>query len=207
VGLIRDLGTLNQSLKMAILGDKMPEIKYALGDMKVVALSIAGPFAYWMASGHSIERWGAKSIELRPWTRNNFRNVMVLLHISSNTSFDCFFDQMDFSLEKAPKFSIVGAAILGEIRKYEDAELFERDRRSHCWLGDETHEQVVEQYGIHPYGHVMTRPILFDKPILDVPGDRGYWVPNPKKEKQFDRQERAFTKAMNLLEKQYQLAA
>jgi hypothetical protein len=66
---------------------------------------------------------GAKSIELRPWTRNNFQNVMVLLHISSNTSFDCFFDQMDFSPEKAPKFSIVGAAILSEIRKYEDAEL------------------------------------------------------------------------------------
>ncbi len=184
----------------------MAQGQYAIDDMKVVALSIAGPFAYWMASGHTIKRWGTKSIELRPWTRNNFQNVMVLLHISSNTSFDCFFEQMDFSPEKAPKFSIVGAAVLSEIRRYEDAESFEHDRRSHCWIGDETYDQVVEQYGIHPYGHVMTKPILFDKPILDVPGNFGYWTPNPARP-QFSRQENAFKKAIKLLEKQQQLAA
>ena len=161
--------------------------------MEVRALSIAGPFAYWIATGRVIEPFGAKSIEMRSWgTRHE--DILVLLHISQTRDYDFAFEFMDFGLKEAPKSSIVGAVTLKGTILYNSEELFERDCRTHCWIGDNDYDYVVgECYGgKFPYGHIFTNPVVFNQPILNVPGDRGYWMPNPKKAKQYEVQKPAF---------------
>jgi hypothetical protein len=167
--------------------------------MQIYALSIAGPFGYWLASGRTIEPYGKKEIELRTWGRSDDflkKETMVLIHISSTTEYDHHFHKMDFTLEQAPKFSFIGAAVLKEIILYDQEKLWKRDRRHTCWVGDEDYQTIYAEYGGKLYGHVFTEFLLFDPPILDVPGDRGYWRPNPKKVKQFERQQVGFAAAI-----------
>ncbi len=167
--------------------------------MQPYALSIAGPFGYWLASGRTIKPFGKKEIELRSWTRSNDfveKKPFVLIHISSTTDFYHHFHKMNFTLEEAPKFSFIGATVLKEIIHYDTEKRWKQDRRRTCWVGDEDYETIYDQYGGKLYGHMFTEALLFDPPILNVPGDRRYWRPNPKKEKQFERQQVGFAAAI-----------
>lgn len=77
---------------------------------------------------------------------------------------------------------------------YDRAEKWEADLNRHCWVGNESYQEVLSCYGGYPHGHVMEDAIAFPKPILDVPGAFNYW--EPKKE----RQKVGFEKAAELLE-------
>lgn len=161
--------------------------------MEVRALSIAGPYAYWLADGRVIEPFGTKAIEVRSW-HTKHENILVLLHISQSTDYDSAFRQMDFGLEEAPKSSIVGAAILKKSIRYDSEALFEQDRRTHCWTGDDTYETIVRECyeGKPPYGHIFTNPVVFKEPIRNVPGNHRYWQPNPGNARQYEVQQPAF---------------
>jgi hypothetical protein len=172
---------------------------FLIGEMPVYALSIAGPFARWIASAATVEKWGQKSIEIRSW-KISHRSIWVLLHVSQSPMYDYVFRDMPFTLLECPKFTIVGAAILTDVTEYTDAELWERDRSKHCWVGHESYRTICRESGKAPFGHVFTQPILFDSPILNVPGDRAYWQPNPKKPKQEPHQRVAFERAIALIQ-------
>ena len=168
----------------------------------IYALSIAGPFGYWVASAKKTAD-GIKSIEVRSWKRNLAPGTVVLIHTSSNCSYDHYFQPLGIDLSDAPKFSILGAVTFQGCRVY-DEDLWKKDQKHHCWQGDADWKTVREGYGAPPVGHVLSDPILFAQPILDVPGEFGYWKPNPKKP-QFERQQKGFEKATALL-KQLQYA-
>lgn len=167
--------------------------------MKLFALSIAGPFGYWMVSQIDVQPYGVKEIELRQWTRIKLAPILVLIHVSSTKAYDHHFEAMPFGFDKAPKGSFVGAAVLKQIKQY-DAQSWEADRHRHCWVGSETWEDIEWPYYMGTvYGHEFTDFLEFKEPILDVPGDRGYWRPNPKKPKQFERQQIGFNKAIQVI--------
>jgi hypothetical protein len=162
----------------------------------IYALSIAGPFGYWIASAKKTAD-GIKSIEVRSWKRNLAPGTVVLIHTSSNRSYDDYFQPLGIDLSDAPKFSILGAVTFQGCRVYNE-DWWEKDQKHHCWQGDASWKTVFEGYGSQPVGHVFSDPILFANPILDVPGEFGYWQPNPKKP-QFERQQKGFDKALALL--------
>ena len=164
----------------------------------VYALSIAGPFGYWIASAKKTAD-GMKSIEVRNWKRNLAPGTVVLIHTSSNRLYDDYFEPLGIALSDAPKFSIIGAVTFQGCRVY-DEDWWKKDQKQHCWQGDAAWETVCEGYGTQPVGHVLSDPILFAKPILDVPGAYGYWKPNLNTP-QFERQQKGFDKATALLKK------
>jgi hypothetical protein len=173
--------------------------QHFINQQPVYALSISGPFARWIAGEVKLKEWGQKSIEVRPWNSSH-RNIWVLLHVSQSSDYDEFFDLMPFTSKDCPKSSIVGAAVLSEVIRYDESKQWEQDRRKHCWLGSESYSEVCHGYGKAPFGHMLTQQILFDEPILNVPGDRAYWQPNAKKPDQAIRQRPAFEKAIAKIE-------
>ena len=74
----------------------------------IYALSIAGPFGYWVASAKKTAD-SIKSIEVRSWKRNLAPGTVVLIHTSSNCSYDHYSQPLGIDLSNAPKFSILGA--------------------------------------------------------------------------------------------------
>lgn len=150
------------------------------------ALSIAGPFARLLAEG-------SKEIELRSW-QTKYRGL-VLLHSSSSRDYDAYFDILNMSASECPKASIVGAAILDDCIAYTTAALWNRDLERHRWMGDEPYSDIRANYynGRPPIGHVFVHPLLFEQPILDVPGAFNYWTPRN------DRQQAAFDQAANYI--------
>ncbi|MDX2229514.1 MAG: hypothetical protein NW220_07745 [Leptolyngbyaceae cyanobacterium bins.349] len=165
----------------------------------IYALSIAGPFSYWLASAKETS-YGIKQIELRSWKRYLQPGTIVLIHSSSNSEYDHWFAPLGISKHSVPKFSLIGAATFQGCRLYSSEELWEQDRRIHCWMGNENWETVYGDYGGNLVGHVFTNPILFPKPIPNVPGEFGYWKPNPKKP-QFERQQKGFDLAISQLQR------
>jgi hypothetical protein len=144
--------------------------------------------------------YGVKRIEVRSWIRRTLLpGTPILIHTSSSHDYDHWFEPLGISLSDAPKFSIIGVATFQGCRSYFNKELWDRDRKDHCWLGDADWRAICQGYGCNPVGHVFSHPILFSEPILDVPGDRAYWRPNPKKSKQFERQQQGFEKAISIL--------
>lgn len=79
---------------------------------EIRALSIAGPFAYCLATG-----W--KSIELRSW-KTNYRGL-VLLHASTSRDWDYAFEVLNLVLEDCPKAAIQGSATLVDCIEYTSA--------------------------------------------------------------------------------------
>lgn len=150
------------------------------------ALSIAGPFARLIAEG-------SKEIELRSW-RTQYRGL-VLLHSSSSTDYDAYFDLLDMNAAECPKASIVGAAILDNCIAYTDATLWNRDLERHCWMSEEPYSDIRANYYNckPPIGHVFVHSILFEEPILNVPGAFNYWTPRN------DRQQAAFDQAVSYI--------
>lgn len=149
------------------------------------ALSIAGPFAYLIATG-----W--KSIELRSW-KTSYRGL-VLLHCSGGTGFDWIFDEPDApSRQDCPKMAFIGAATLVDCIAYTNSQQWERDLEVHQWLGDEDYQEIRQHYygGKPPIGHVFEDPILFDPPIMRVPGAFQYW--KPKNQRQVEAFEYAWS--------------
>jgi hypothetical protein len=160
--------------------------------MELYALSIAGPFGYWLLSQQTIEPYGQKTVELRSWKPPRL-GIMVAIHCSQNKEFDHNFKRLGIDPALVPKSSILGVAVLNEYRVYDTEEQWERDRHSYCWVGDEAYNYIrSEYYGGPPIGHVFSEFMLFPEPILNVPGDRQYWRPNPKKPKLLERQEAGF---------------
>jgi hypothetical protein len=148
------------------------------------ALSVAGPFPWRLASGK-------KKIELRSWS-TSYRGI-ILLHSSSGAGYEDLFEHFGMSRRNCPKFALIGAAKLVDSVIYDTPEKWEADRDRHCWVGDESYEEVLACYGGYPRGHVMEDAIAFNTPILDVPGARNYWLPKS------DRQKTGFEKAIALL--------
>lgn len=148
---------------------------------EIRALSIAGPFAYLLATG-----W--KTIELRSW-KTNYRGL-VLLHTSTTKEWDYAFELLDLTSEDCPKAAIQGAATLVDCVEYKNASQWERDLEAHQWLGDGDYEQIQRECydGKPPFGHVFENPILFDEPIHDCPGAFNYWqAKKPKQQKGFEQ--------------------
>lgn len=144
------------------------------------ALSIAGPFARLIAEG-------SKTIEIRSW-KTNFRGL-VLLHSSSSRDYDFCFPVVEMNPDECPKLAIIGAAILTDCIAYTNAQLWNCDLESHCWIGDDSYETIRDDYynGNPPIGHIFEHPILFEPFILDVPGAFNYWQPrNPRQQTGFD---------------------
>ncbi len=136
---------------------------------------------------------GIKSIEIRSWF-TNYRG-WVLLHVSQMSDYDWLMPELGIPDEQCPKSSIVGAAKLVDCIRYTSEELWERDRSKHMWVGGESYEEVVwDCYGGKPpCGHIFSSPVFFDPPILNVPGDRNYWLPKKP------HQQSAFEQAIALL--------
>lgn len=97
------------------------------------------------------------------------------------------------SRKDCPKFALIGAAKLVDSICYDRASKWEADLDRHCWVGDESYQEVLACYGGYPYGHVLEDAIAFDTPVLDVPGAFNYWQPKN------DRQKLGFEKAIALL--------
>lgn len=133
-------------------------------------LSVAGPFGLVLATG-------VKPIELRSWL--TYWRGMTFFHVSQSKDYDHHFKNLDIHPTQCPKSSIVGAGRLVEVITYSTEELWERDRGLHLWAGDETYQEVREDYygGKPPIGHRFEDAILFDAPVLNVPGARFYWAP------------------------------
>jgi hypothetical protein len=167
--------------------------------MPVRALSISGPFAYWMASQTEVPAYGTKSLELRSW-RSKQPRTLVLLHISGTKDYDHHFAEMPWTIKECPKYSIVGSAVFQDCVEFgpQDEARFEALRRNHCWVGEEDFDEVYHDiYGKTFFGHRFTDFCLFDQPVLKVPGDRGYWQPNAKKP-QYEDQLAGFKSAIAL---------
>lgn len=152
---------------------------------QIRALSVAGPFPWLLSSG-----W--KPIELRNWS-TTYRGI-VFFHASSGVGYEHLFAQFGLNRKDCPKYSIVGAAKLVDCICYDRASKWEADLERHRWVGNESYDEVLSQYGCCPYGHVFEDAIAFDSPILDIPGAFNYWEPKN------DRQKRGFEKAIALLE-------
>ena len=65
----------------------------------IYALSISEPFGYWIASAKKTAD-GIKSIEVRSWKRNLAPGTVVLIHTSSNRSYDHYFQPLTLLLYK-----------------------------------------------------------------------------------------------------------
>lgn len=148
------------------------------------ALSVAGAYPWLLASGK-------KAIEIRIWGEKSHRGI-TLLHASSGSEFEQSFEDHALTREQCPKFSLVGCAVLVDVICYDSRQKWERDIDRHLW--DEDYEMVLDCYdGRFPYGHIFEKPLLFDKPIRNVPGKYRYW------EAANDRQKAGFAKAIELL--------
>ena len=90
---------------------------------------------------------GYKPIEYRTW--GTAIRCVTLLHCSGSEEWDYSFEDWGITRAKSPKYAIIGAAHF-----------------SNCVQGDD---------GM--WEHVMTDPILFEEPILGIPGSRSYWRP------------------------------
>ena len=166
----------------------------------VYALSIAGPFGRWLVGNEKISGLGRKSIELRSW-KVRHRDILVLIHVSQSTDYDHHFTRMPFTRKDCPKSCIIGAAVLKDIILYQTEDLWRQDQQKHCWVGDESFDYIyTDCYRGTPYGHTFVDQLLFEEPILNVPGDRGYWQPNPKKPIQQAKQEPAFNEAIRRIQ-------
>lgn len=169
----------------------MPNVVLNLDNMNILAkssplkaLSIAGSYPLLLASGK-------KAIEIRIWGEKAHRGL-TLLHSSSGSDFEESFEEHGLSREQCPKFSLIGCAVLVDVVCYNSRQKWERDIDRHLW--DEDYEAVLDCYdGRFPFGHIFQKPLLFKKPILDVPGRYRYW------EAANDRQKAGFEKAKLLL--------
>jgi len=139
------------------------------------ALSIAGPFAYCLATG-----W--KTVELRSW-RTSYRGL-VLLHTSSTRDWDYAFEYLNLVLDDCPKAAIQGAGTLVDCVEYASARQWDADIDKHRWVGDQSYGWIKRECygGKNPIGHVFENPVLFEEPIWDVPGARNYWTPAKTKQ-------------------------
>lgn len=138
----------------------------------IKALSVAGPYSWAIANG-------TKQIEIRSWYTSY--TGPALLHASSGAGYEHMFDHFKLERKYCPKFAIIGAAKIKTCIQYNLPKLWDSHKSRHCW--DETYEEVLEQYGKFPFGHVMVDPIIFDEPILNIKGALNYWAPRTDDQK------------------------
>lgn len=150
-------------------------------------LSGTGPFPLLLAEG-------TKSIEIRSWD-HSYRGIVFFHTARFNKIHLPSYEYWDMQLEECPDQALLGSGILSEIVHYDTPEHWYADLNKHCWTGDPDYNYVVKECynGYPPFGHVFVDPILFDKPVLDVPGSHKYW--NPLN----DRQKAGFHQAITIL--------
>lgn len=157
------------------------------------ALSIAGPYACLLAKG-------MKQIELRSW-KTSYRGL-VLLHCSASRFYDPEFETWGILPTQCPKSAIIGAAILFDCITYNTRQQWEGDEKRHLFFAEFMKYPEIRRdcyNGKPPIGHVFKNPIVFEPPILGVPGALNYWRPKT------ERQQEGFERALALLNQEVAL--
>lgn len=162
--------------------------------LSIRALSIAGPYARLIAEG-------SKEIELRSWT-TSYRG-MVLLHCSASKFYDPEFETWGVLPAECPKSAIIGAAILSDCITYNTRQQWEGDEERHLFFGEFMKYPEIRRdcyNGKPPIGHVFENPIVFEEPILAIPGALNYWIARNEKQQQ------GFEQALALLNQEVALS-